>query len=185
MRLLRASGYRTMPWANGGGVTDEVAMSPPGADIADLDWRVSVADIARPGDFSSLPAIDRTLMVIGEESLNLSLNGEQVVVRPLQSRRFRGEDVVACHSIAGSVRVLNVMTRRTGYRADVYVHPASARIHVAPYETVVVLVVAGRCYVDELGDSALNPLDALELTESVDLHGGGSFVEVHLIPTNA
>ena len=185
MRLLRASGYRTMPWANGGGVTHEVAVSPPHAEVAQLNWRVSIADITRPVDFSSLPGIDRILMVIGEQPVSLSINGVLVEVAPRQAHPFGGEDAVACLQVAGSVRALNVMTRRTHYRAILSSRTAPARIDVDSLEVVVVLVLAGQCHVDDVGDSALNPLDALELTESADLHGGGSFVEVHLIPTNA
>lgn len=56
MKIIRASEYKTMPWKNGGGVTVEIAIHPPGASVNAFDWRISMATVAQDGPFSSFPA---------------------------------------------------------------------------------------------------------------------------------
>src|SRR5258707_14720415 len=63
-RVLSPSDYRRMPWKNGGGHTHEIAAHPEGAGMAAFAWRVSIAEIAQDGPFSSFPGVDRTLVLL-------------------------------------------------------------------------------------------------------------------------
>ena len=67
MLILRAAGYRVMPWKNGGGTTTEVAVSPDHAGLEDFDWRISMARVETSGPFSSFAGIDCTLSVLEGE----------------------------------------------------------------------------------------------------------------------
>jgi uncharacterized protein len=109
---LSGLGYEPMPWANGGGITWEVARAPsdPGSAFA---WRVSIAAITGPGPFSALPGIERTLTLLRPSSITLAINGTPWEVQRGEPLRFSGEDDVASTS-AGAATALNVMTRR-GY----------------------------------------------------------------------
>jgi environmental stress-induced protein Ves len=51
-----------MRWKNGGGTTTQILVEPQGA--ARLAWRVSVADVAASGPFSSFPGYERHIVVI-------------------------------------------------------------------------------------------------------------------------
>ena len=90
-RLIQYASLRPTPWKNGGGVTTELAMSPPGAGLDNFDWRVSLASIAEDGPFSQFPGVDRTLvMVAGDGYTQTVANGDRFVVM-LDGRRYEGK----------------------------------------------------------------------------------------------
>ncbi|HEU4539125.1 MAG TPA: HutD family protein, partial [Polyangiaceae bacterium] len=59
------------PWKNGGGTTREIAAMPPDAGTSGFAWRVSVAEIARPGPFSAFPGVDRQIVLLAGEGVRL------------------------------------------------------------------------------------------------------------------
>ena len=69
-----------VPWKNGGGVTREIAVWPPGAGIDDFDWRISMAEVRGDGPFFlDLPRyVDRVLGCAGG-GLRLDVEGEAPV----------------------------------------------------------------------------------------------------------
>ncbi len=86
MRILRAGDHRQMPWKNGGGVTTEVAISPPDATVSDFDWRISMAKVPASGPFSAFANIERVLAVLDGEML-LTIGNDSADVdgsRPLR-----------------------------------------------------------------------------------------------------
>ncbi|WP_244817513.1 HutD family protein [Caballeronia sp. Lep1P3] len=115
--LIRGADLVATPWKNGGGITREVAAR---ADA----WRVSIADIDRPGPFSRFDGIDRMLVVLDGAGLML---GAQSVLRAFGIARFPGESQVDARLADGAVRVFNVMTHRGAARArvDLWRAPAS------------------------------------------------------------
>ena len=116
-RLIQYASLRPTPWKNGGGVTTELAMSPPGAGLGDFDWRVSLASIAEDGPFSQFPGVDRTLVMVAGDGVLLDFGDERVVLSPSEPLvEFAGEDPV--HATVGGQSTLdfNVLTRRGSYR---------------------------------------------------------------------
>src|SRR4029453_18819910 len=79
LRLLRAADRVAIPWKNGGGITHDVALSGAGPD--DFAWRVSIADIERPGPFSSYPGIDRSFVPV-HGKVRLTRGDGPVTLRP-------------------------------------------------------------------------------------------------------
>ena len=53
--VLRAADRIATPWKNGGGITREVAIWPPGSDFENFDWRVSIAEVCEAALFGFLP----------------------------------------------------------------------------------------------------------------------------------
>lgn len=105
---------RAMPWKNGGGSTVELAISPVGADLEDFAWRISTAQVAVDGAFSSFPGIDRSLAVLAGNGVCLQradgqremlLSGGAIAV-------FGGEEAISAHLLDGPITDLNLMTRR-------------------------------------------------------------------------
>ena len=116
-RLIQYASLRPTPWKNGGGVTTELAMSPPGAGLDDFDWRVSLASIAEDGPFSQFPGVDRTLVMVAGDGVLLEVGDQRVVLSPSEPLvEFAGEDPV--HATVGGQSTLdfNVLTRRGRYR---------------------------------------------------------------------
>jgi environmental stress-induced protein Ves len=118
MRILRSADYRRMPWKNGGGETREIAVSPAGAPLDALDWRISLATVASDGPFSTFSAVTRTLCVIHGAGIELQV-GEAPprTLRPTSEPcTFDGETPTRASLIDGPIVDLNVMSRRGRFR---------------------------------------------------------------------
>ena len=118
MRVLRAADRIATPWKNGGGVTREVAVFPPGADMDAFEWRISLAEIEADGAFSSFAGVDRVLTVIQGAGLFLTVDDRLLAMDaaspPLD---FPGEAQVTARLTDGPISDLNLMVRRGAWRA--------------------------------------------------------------------
>ncbi|MEO6020789.1 MAG: HutD family protein [Knoellia sp.] len=129
MRLLPAHDRPEVAWRNGAGVTTEVTSWPSGSGDA-FGWRISIATIAASGPFSRYAGVDRLLLPLGSTlphlvepvgSVDLVVSGRRHAMEPWVPFAFDGQaDTHAQHGGAG-VQVLNVMTRRAAWRADIEV----------------------------------------------------------------
>lgn len=108
--------YRRMPWKNGRGMTTEIAIHPPNADLTELpfDWRVSMADVKEDGDFSRFPGYDRTILVAEGTGMELDFDSapSERLAGVGASAGFSGDWQTRCHLIDGQVRDFNVMSAR-------------------------------------------------------------------------
>ncbi|MGC4029260.1 MAG: HutD family protein [Steroidobacteraceae bacterium] len=114
-----------MPWKNGGGETFEIAVSPPGASLDSMDWRISMAIVAADGPFSSFPGVDRTLSILEGRGMELDLgtgHGNHVLTRKTGPLHFPADIPATARLIGGAVTDLNVMTRRSRYTHAVTRH---------------------------------------------------------------
>ena len=112
------------PWKNGGGVTREIACWPPGAGLADFDWRISMATIAAGGPFSAFAGIDRTIVLLEGDGVRLrSKDGgiDHLLDTPLAPFSFSGDVPVTCELLGGESTDFNVMVRRGRCRAELHV----------------------------------------------------------------
>jgi environmental stress-induced protein Ves len=114
MRILRSVEYRRMPWKNGGGETREIAVSPAGATLDTLDWRVSLASVAEDGPFSVFKGVQRTLCVISGAGIQLQAGDRAPAELRVTSEpyAFDGEVATSARLIDGPIEDLNVMSRR-------------------------------------------------------------------------
>ena len=71
MRLIAFSHLVATPWKNGGGVTRQIAIDPPGSGLDDFGWRLSTAEVAQDGPFSRFDGVDRQLHILAGEGLDL------------------------------------------------------------------------------------------------------------------
>ena len=118
MEIIRYEELKSEPWRNGGGVTRELASHPLAASAQDgaWDWRVSIADLTKAGDFSPFPGMERVLTVIEGELLLLTVDGEEHPLEKYRPFRFSGE--AASHGAlpTGDIRNLNVITRTDSFK---------------------------------------------------------------------
>jgi len=134
-----------IPWKNGGGVTREIACQPPGAGMDAFEWRVSIAEIAAAGPFSSFPGVDRVITLLDGAGVLLRSDDGTVDHRldtPLAPFAFPGEAPVHARLLDGACRDLNVMTRRAARRAQVRVMRCDGALPAAT--DGVLLAVQGR-----------------------------------------
>ena len=116
MEIIRYAELKAHPWRNGGGVTRELAShsaAAPAQDApgADWDWRVSIADVSKAGDFSAYPGMDRVLTVVEGELLLLSVDGAEHPLEKYRPFRFSGDAAASGALPTGDIRDLNVITR--------------------------------------------------------------------------
>jgi environmental stress-induced protein Ves len=118
MEIIRFADLRPQPWRNGGGVTRELASHPLAASAQDgvWDWRVSIADVSKAGDFSAFPGMERVLTVIDGELLLLTVDGGEHPLEKYRPFRFSGEAATSSALPTGDIRDLNVITRTGAFK---------------------------------------------------------------------
>jgi hypothetical protein len=108
--LLPAASQRRVRWHNGAGWTTELAARP---DAGAFDWRISVAEIEGDCEFSRLPGVDRSILVVTGEGFTLDAGGEPARLRAGgPPHAFAGDPGARCTVVGGPCRAFNVMTRR-------------------------------------------------------------------------
>ncbi|MDL5037051.1 HutD family protein [Comamonas resistens] len=118
------------PWKNGGGSTREIVCFPPGAGMDSFAWRISVAMISQAGPFSAFPGIDRQIMLLDGDGVQL-VSAAAGIDHALQQRwqpfAFSGDVALDCSLLGGTSTDFNVMTRRGQWSAEVSIHDAAVR----------------------------------------------------------
>ena len=132
-----------VPWANGLGTTAVVARHP---DDDRWVWRVSVADVVSDGPFSSLPDVDRSIMVVSGVGMVLVVGDDApVTVTPATGVfTFDGAVPTECTLLDGPVRDLNLMLRRGTSTGSLEVHSMEPNESMdVPGDVVVMVVLDG------------------------------------------
>ncbi|AEB60428.1 HutD/Ves family protein [Ectopseudomonas mendocina] len=174
--LLDPTTALAMPWKNGGGTTLQLAISPAGAGLEDFAWRISSAQVAADGAFSSFPGIDRSLAVLAGNGLRLQR--EDGHVETLHSAgaiaAFAGEEAIDAQLLDGPITDLNLMTRRGLWTHRVQMLKWQGTQGLENDAAVLLLWNAAQSAVDVSAGGAMHPLAAgnglLTENESGQLH---------------
>ncbi|MGG1944182.1 HutD family protein [Trinickia sp. NRRL B-1857] len=144
LRIVRARALAATPWKNGGGMTREVAAYPVGASLDTFVWRVSVADVAQPGPFSTFAGIDRTLVLLAGAGMRLCERAgpTHALTEPLAVARFDGEASLHAELVDGATRDFNLMVRRDRARAELQVWRGSG-VHKLDADAALVFCAHG------------------------------------------
>ena len=137
-------------WANGAGLTREIARSELTGNAATgnaaagtattgsaaaaglaFDWRISIAEVARDAPFSAFPGIDRCIVLLAGAGMRLASRDGRIdhrLAEPLVPFRFAGEARIDATVLEGRCSDLNVMTRRGACTSEVVCHRAAAEL---------------------------------------------------------
>ena len=100
---------RPTPWRNGGGTTRELVAWP---DSIAWQWRASVAEVSRPGPFSSFAGVQRWFAVVQGDGVCLTIDGKQHSAtlndEPLA---FAGASLTSCDLFGGATQDFNLMVQ--------------------------------------------------------------------------
>ena len=178
MRVLRAADRIATPWKNGGGVTREIAVSPPGAGPGAFEWRISLAEIATDGPFSTFPGVDRVLTVIEGQGLMLDVDGRLLAMDAASPPlAFAGEVEVSARLTDGPIRDLNLMVRRGVWRARTRRLTVPGAAEVAAKAAVTLVLTLDILRIARPGGVIdLSPMDAVLLDQgnsNLSLEGRG------------
>jgi environmental stress-induced protein Ves len=155
--IVRSADVPARPWKNGGGITRELLALPEGDG-----WRVrvSVAEVASDGPFSTFAGADRWFAVLEGAGVELTVDGSARRVTPVDDAlAFSGAAETRCRLLDGPTRDLNLMLRGV----------AGALARVMPGATWrpdaracgVYASVAGACRTSGADDATAIPADAL------------------------
>ena len=164
MQIIRYRDLKPARWANGGGVTRQLAASGG----PDWDWRISIAEVAQAGPFSTLPGIDRVITIIEGDLVLLEVDGVEHPLERYRPFRFSGDSATTASLPTGDVTDLNVMTRRSlfrGYTAIIELsktrpHPVFAGQHA--------VLLQGDASVTEVLEASADAVDVAAGTTTTD-----------------
>jgi len=186
-RVIRNADLVRVPWKNGGGITAEVAAFPEGSRFETFGWRLSMADVASDGPFSSFPGIDRTLIVVEGDGIELDVEG---IVYPLDAANpklsFSGDDITTGRLLSGPIRDLNVMTRRGQFRHRTRF--VESGVALLSEDTRAAFIVALDGPFDVTFDSTIHSLDVLDTLmldatqDLIPLSGTGRAILIEIAP---
>lgn len=178
--LLSQDFKRTL-WKNGLGHTEQIAISPPEAELArgDFDWRVSSARVEQASHFSPFPEYDRVLVMLDGHGARLTHHPRSdtgqawVDLQPLEPYAFSGAVATYCDPTGGPFRDLGVLAKQDKVSAQVQVL-TGARTQ-SPLQTsapvCLIFAVRGTIGVEDRsvleGDAIL--ISASGLSEAIDV----------------
>jgi environmental stress-induced protein Ves len=131
-KLNHLDAIAPVPWRNGGGLTRELLAWP-----SQRDWtvRMSVAEVAASGPFSSFPGVHRWFAVLSGNGVKLRVAdaSHDLTVRsaPLE---FAGAAATHCELLDGPTRDFNLMVRHRRARLE---RIAAARVFRCAWGTLV------------------------------------------------
>jgi environmental stress-induced protein Ves len=131
-----------MPWKNGLGVTEQIAIFPENSAFPgeSFHWRLSSATVQTAAPFSLFKGYDRWLTILSGEGLNL--NGSPL--GPLKPAHFSGEIPIQSELLSNAVTDLGLIYRRDKIAATMsYETISSARTLYFDRGTHLFYAVAG------------------------------------------
>ncbi len=157
-----------MPWKDGGGVTEQIAIEPPDATLASgFLWRLSMARVERSGPFSRFEGYDRTLLMLEGGGLDLDF-GTHGMVRLDESFRpfaFSGDWEANATLPRGPVRDFGVISDRARIRHEVRVLVLGAEpVSIQAASPAWIIALTGRCEL-EPQRVELAPIEAARLED--------------------
>ena len=157
MEIIRFADLRPQPWRNGGGVTRELASHPRAASAQDgvWDWRVSIADVTKAGDFSAFPGMERVLTVIDGELLLLTVDGGEHPLEKYRPFRFSGEAASSSALPTGDIRDLNVIARVGAFKGFTSIVELSKKRPHPVFEGQLGVLLQGQATVTEAAAAAV------------------------------
>ena len=110
--------FKTVPWKNGKGITQQIISS---GDKDDYDWRFSRADVSVDGPFSIFDGKSRILTVIEGAGISLISNNFNIQAAPFKPVSFSGDVEIQGKLRDGPIIDLNLIysTKRINASARV------------------------------------------------------------------
>jgi environmental stress-induced protein Ves len=179
MRAQRFSEHLAMPWANGKGISYEIASDRDTSN--QWSWRVAIAPVVEDGPFSSLPGIDRHLVVIDGNGMVLEVNGMTVECSSGQVVSFAGDATTSARLIDGPVIDVGLMTVNGLYTGSISVVTDVGSV----IESDLIVAIGDTNLEDESGGRhGLEATDALlgvERRRMVLLNGTAIAIQINLL----
>ncbi|MEA9903376.1 HutD family protein [Xanthomonas campestris pv. raphani] len=188
-RVIPATEYRRERWRNQLGWTREILrLGEPGHAWA---LRLSIAEIEQDAAFSAFPGIDRELVLLRGNGMQLQFgDGRQhSLLPPYQRLRFAGEEAVTAVLSDGPTQDFNLMWRRAVLQTELLHRPlvGTMLFFADPGSAWAIHLLAGQASFGR--DSGLPPLLAgdtawlsAQTRSRFVLDGGGELLAIRVSP---
>ncbi|WP_104063623.1 HutD family protein [Arthrobacter sp. 4R501] len=148
-RLVPLSLLAKSAWANGTGYTKEIGVGFDrgkgffvNAGSTEYQWRLSLAELTRPADFSLLPGIDRVFTLASPGPVVMTVGREERTLQQGQKIAFAGETAVTVKVASDEPQLgLNLMTRRGMCHGNVITAVRHGRVLLNPGVGIVAATV--------------------------------------------
>ncbi|VXC26136.1 conserved hypothetical protein [Arthrobacter sp. 9AX] len=188
MEIIRFANLQPEKWRNGGGVTRQLASQPGAGTSQDggWDWRVSIADVTKAGDFSPFPGMERVLTVVEGELLLLTVDGAERPLEKYRPFRFPGGAATRAALPTGDIRNLNVITRAGSFKGYTSIIELSKKRAKPIFEGSLGILLQGQATVADALNEA-EPLARYDAvvgsdTDTPDVLGRGFLAVVSIDP---
>jgi hypothetical protein len=163
LTILRAADYPRMPWKNGGGSTEEITRDA-GTGLDEFGWRVSIADIAESGGFSTFAGYQRIITVLQGAGMTLQVD-EQTTrpLLPLDPFAFSGDSQVSCNLLDGEIRDFNLIYAPHRYNARLQWIDGRQRFFSSAGTVLIFSVIEGLSVTTGTTTQGLGKHDCLQL----------------------
>lgn len=165
---LPSSDYVAMPWRNGAGTTHEIAIDDsPGESEAPFLWRLSMADLAGDGPFSEIADVDRILVLLEGEDVQLTIAGAEP--EPLAEHTaiaFPGDIPTSLTMAPGSGRDLNLMWDRTRVQGTVDILNIGDTLQIEEHIAFAIALGTSATIEVDGDEHVLGEQDALQLDDA-------------------
>lgn len=163
LTVLRAADYPRMPWKNGSGSTEEITRDA-GTGLDGFGWRLSIADIAESGGFSTFPGYQRVITVL--QGAGMTLQVEEHTSRPLlplDPFAFSGDCNVNCTLLGGEIRDFNLIYSPARYHARLQWIAGHQRFFSSAGSVLIFSVIEGLSVTTGTSTHGLGKHDCLQL----------------------
>ncbi|WP_394940152.1 HutD family protein [Psychromicrobium sp. YIM B11713] len=174
MQLVRYQDLKAQRWQNGGGITRVIASASTDDGIP--DWRISIAEVSKPGPFSALAGIDRIITLIDGEFLLLTVDGAEHGLEKYRPFRFSGDAETSAELPTGPGKDLNLMTRRGAFHGFVTVLELSKKRPHPVFEDQWVVLLQGSAQLQD--ETELQRFDAVQGAATPPELTGRGFIAV-------
>ena len=177
--VVPASAHRRARWANNGGWTSEIVARPfaarspeprspePGVPT-EWAWRLSVADVDTPGQFSIFENVDRTISLLRGNGFCLTHDHGLGTVIDVQfvPYEFDGGVITHCALVDGPVQDLNLMVHRANEPMSLRFVTLTAERATSLVDVDALVVVDGHAV---FADQNLGYLDAVVASQTATM----------------
>jgi len=169
--ITRYAQLAAQPWKNGQGITRTLCSDSTGIDDS-WTWKISIAEITGTQPYSRYPGVRRGQVALGPGSVDLVVNGRNVLLPVEGTIVFEGEDDVSAAPASEGFLDLNVMGQRSKWEPSVeIVDSPAASFRESSIQVLVAL--EDSC---SIGGQPLARLDSVFVSSPEEQQFSGRFV---------
>ena len=129
MKRITPDKFKTVPWKNGKGITQEILSS---GETDNYDWRFSRAEVTVDGPFSIFENKSRILTVIEGNGISLISNESTIKAPPCVPVSFSGETPIEGKLWDGPIKDLNLIYSSERVEASALFVEGSTELELKP-----------------------------------------------------